>query len=29
MLGIFKTYSMFFSINKNIKFDGTNPINFN
>jgi len=28
MLGIFKTYSIFFSINKDIKFDGTNPINF-
>jgi len=28
MLGVFKTYGVFFSIDEDIKFDGTNPINF-
>jgi len=28
MLGVFKTYGVFFSIDKDIEFDGTNPMNF-
>jgi len=28
MLGVFKTYGVFFSVDEDIEFDGTNPMNF-